>query len=957
MRTVEGHLLCEGKINDAISHYISTHSGSEDVGAQSLSINSSNEHGNRIVTVMHQPAFPSQSLCRQVAVSADGQITESVTGWGEDLLAGGMGGISSISNELTDDDRFAAALASVQFSQPGRPILLHDLNNVHKVGGDRNDVETTSNLIDQQQIRIYNQTTMPEQHVVVELPHTLSNSLPSLPPLKRNGDITWYQAKAEGHIKHVYKCGTDTLVLNEVGPNNCPVEVAGSSPSHIKQQSRKSLPHKKRISRKLKKGVPPEDAVGMACDQSTDEILPDSFVSEVDGSQEHLQDAETQHLSHAVRSILICQICGSFHGEDQYKFYQHLKQHYEPEEQGIIIDNAITEMPQQPARLDIEKINTACGIDNAVPLPEALVELSLSNNVTVKQQLYHTQDKDVLYGNDRNLTYTSKAPYSNSTSTTKDNGVYQSSPEKMNHLYEDLEKVPMYSCPKCDKSFRKHKMWEQHIKEMHPKLEEINEFSEPEDLMEGIHVIVDHDTEEYVNDDIPTTMPPSYLPHLTIENGHVHQGNPHNLKQWYMKSLEAANAGTSNLQEPQQRTEPLEQGPVSCSLCGQVFVVREAYLQHEIQCHMRLKDEVLQRMMAVPSDMLPQEENSTEYSKQHETSPQHETAGVATTEVKVPSPEPGGKVDKKKPEKKLVCKECGRIFRHRNSLMYHLLSHSGTKSHKCKVCDKNFYTTGALKVHARLHNGDKPYKCEVCGREFRQWGDLKNHNVSLHSNQKLHQCEFCGKKFARKYSLIIHARIHTGEKNYKCQYCTKTFRASSYLLLHTRIHTGEKPYPCEECGKPFRVKGDLRRHLLVHRKIREKSIQEKPFNKAVKTKKSKADAEQSKVPENTKLDNQTQILHVVEATKSDMEHKSSELPSLVKIEPKLEMGNKNTLRKSDAYETCLINVSKADIEITEHSVGHTESKLEQKTALIGDTLTNDSLDANGSLYLWPVYLT
>lgn len=174
----------------------------------------------------------------------------------------------------------------------------------------------------------------------------------------------------------------------------------------------------------------------------------------------------------------------------------------------------------------------------------------------------------------------------------------------------------------------------------------------------------------------------------------------------------------------------------------------------------------------------------------------------------------------RKPSDEQVCLQCGRSFSHKNSLVYHMRSHSGERPHQCEVCGKSFFAASALKVHKRLHSGDKPYKCEDCGRHFRQWGDLKYHSTSIHSEQKQFQCEYCGKDFARKYSLIVHRRIHTGEKNYRCEYCNKTFRASSYLQNHRRIHTGEKPHSCSVCGKSFRVRSDMKRHMHTHSRSR-----------------------------------------------------------------------------------------------------------------------------------------
>ncbi|CAL8120147.1 unnamed protein product [Orchesella dallaii] len=169
----------------------------------------------------------------------------------------------------------------------------------------------------------------------------------------------------------------------------------------------------------------------------------------------------------------------------------------------------------------------------------------------------------------------------------------------------------------------------------------------------------------------------------------------------------------------------------------------------------------------------------------------------------------------KKPDV-LKCQQCHRVFNHRNSLVYHIRSHTGIRPYKCEVCNKRFFATSALKVHHRLHSGEKPFNCVQCGRNFRQWGDLKYHKISIHSDIRQYQCEFCGKDFARNYSLIVHRRIHTGERNYKCEFCSKCFRAASYLQNHRRIHTGEKPHACTICSKPFRVRSDMKRHMASH---------------------------------------------------------------------------------------------------------------------------------------------
>ncbi|XP_004531338.1 uncharacterized protein LOC101450183 [Ceratitis capitata] len=167
-------------------------------------------------------------------------------------------------------------------------------------------------------------------------------------------------------------------------------------------------------------------------------------------------------------------------------------------------------------------------------------------------------------------------------------------------------------------------------------------------------------------------------------------------------------------------------------------------------------------------------------------------------------------------QKKFACTKCDRKFNSRNALKYHHRTHTGLRPHKCDMCNMSFYALNALKTHKRTHTGDKPYKCEHCQRDFRQWGDLKYHIISIHTAEKNHQCEYCGKSFARKYSLVLHRRIHTSERNFICEFCHKTFRASTYLQDHRKIHTGEKPYECTICAKRFRMQGDMRRHMGIH---------------------------------------------------------------------------------------------------------------------------------------------
>lgn len=53
---------------------------------------------------------------------------------------------------------------------------------------------------------------------------------------------------------------------------------------------------------------------------------------------------------------------------------------------------------------------------------------------------------------------------------------------------------------------------------------------------------------------------------------------------------------------------------------------------------------------------------------------------------------------KKRPKTLLTCIDCGKQFRYRNSIIYHMMSHEGNKPFKCEICQKCFFTACALKV-------------------------------------------------------------------------------------------------------------------------------------------------------------------------------------------------------------------------------------------------------------------
>lgn len=173
-------------------------------------------------------------------------------------------------------------------------------------------------------------------------------------------------------------------------------EKRGSDGDH--KASRKSLPHKKRISRKLKKQI----SIKVQCS------LCEQQFSSADDLAQHQMLCQTT-ITPINQTPFSCQICNASF-EDQLKFFEHLKSHYEPTNQN----------QSETTLLAQEKIETA-----------------------------DLADKDNIFTSLLNLT-----------------------------------------CIQCNKTFRRQKALEAHIRDMHQKVE-LNEFSETEDLMEGISVVVE----------------------------------------------------------------------------------------------------------------------------------------------------------------------------------------------------------------------------------------------------------------------------------------------------------------------------------------------------------------------------------------------------------------------------------------------------------------------------------
>ncbi|XP_077127743.1 uncharacterized protein LOC143783209 [Ranitomeya variabilis] len=164
--------------------------------------------------------------------------------------------------------------------------------------------------------------------------------------------------------------------------------------------------------------------------------------------------------------------------------------------------------------------------------------------------------------------------------------------------------------------------------------------------------------------------------------------------------------------------------------------------------------------------------------------------------------------------KTFPCPECGKSFKHKNSLSIHIKTHTGERSLSCSECGKSFIHMRSLLDHKRIHTGEKPFPCPECGKCFRHKVGLLSHQRT-HTGEKPYGCSECGKFFAGKTALKRHRRAHTGEKPFSCSDCDANFTRKEYLTEHQKIHTGEKPFSCFYCERSFTHKSTLIQHACV----------------------------------------------------------------------------------------------------------------------------------------------
>jgi KRAB domain-containing zinc finger protein len=191
-------------------------------------------------------------------------------------------------------------------------------------------------------------------------------------------------------------------------------------------------------------------------------------------------------------------------------------------------------------------------------------------------------------------------------------------------------------------------------------------------------------------------------------------------------------------------------------------------------------------------------------------------------------------------EPKHACTVCTRKFFTTGALELHIKMCS-CKSEKCEICQKVYRNKNMLALHKLTHGITRTHPCQYCNRKFVLSSSLEQHLIADHIDQLQFLCKGCNKVFHSKLELVAHRKSHPKVSfkqkvkcsDYLCYVCGYVFDTFHKLKYHEkRVHeSGKKQqksnlktpfkYICEVCGKIFKYHALLKSHALVHQEMKE----------------------------------------------------------------------------------------------------------------------------------------
>lgn len=284
-------------------------------------------------------------------------------------------------------------------------------------------------------------------------------------------------------------------------------------------------------------------------------------------------------------------------------------------------------------------------------------------------------------------------------------------------VYCKKQRNKMYECTSCKRTFKKRKLFFEHLKRKHRM---------------NIKYKKNHQVEDY----ICYFCNKKYQKKNDIENHIVeHMG----LGVYHCDLCGSGFKKILHLRKHIYRVHLEKDIPIShhCSICSKIFSSTQAARNHEIshamekrvQCH----------------------HCSKPYSNKFSLVTHIQNVHMKTELEKM-----------KEPINRCICDICGNSYRRKNALNEHRRKVHEGKFPECSVCGKKVGNKTSLKIHMVTHTGVKPHCCEICGKSFVSGAYLKIHMLS-HTGEMPHVCHVCPKKYSQRSSYIYHYRkYHPG---------------------------------------------------------------------------------------------------------------------------------------------------------------------------------------------------
>lgn len=194
------------------------------------------------------------------------------------------------------------------------------------------------------------------------------------------------------------------------------------------------------------------------------------------------------------------------------------------------------------------------------------------------------------------------------------------------------------------------------------------------------------------------------------------------------------------------------------------------------------------------------------------------------------------------------CRQCGKFYKNRKSLMNHVRYHLEDKSVECEVCGFKAADKWKLKRHMNSHAVDRKFKCDMCEKSYLYSYNLTDHQKRVHpegesvtageiavcnedempamrfrskfryvDGVKIYECEICGKGDFLDRKILMHHRQDHREtdlgSNFMCHMCSYTTKSRESLRSHINNVHKEKRLCCDICDARYRNKTELKAHM------------------------------------------------------------------------------------------------------------------------------------------------